>query len=115
MDKKYYIGIDMGTDSVGWAATDEEYNVIKLRNRDLWGSYLFEEAEGAANRRMFRTARRRTARVRQRILLLQSIFAKEVSKVDPLFFIRLNNSRLFVEDKDNRLTTDDAFFCRSGL
>ena len=38
------------------------------------------------------------------------IFAKEVSKVDPLFFIRLNNSRLFVEDKDNRLTTDDAFF-----
>lgn len=110
MDKKYYIGIDMGTDSVGWAATDEEYNVIKLRNRDLWGSYLFEEAEGAANRRMFRTARRRTARVRQRILLLQSIFAKEVSKVDPLFFIRLNNSRLFVEDKDNRLTTDDAFF-----
>ena len=42
MDKKYYIGIDMGTDSVGWAVTDEEYNVIKLRNRDLWGSYLFK-------------------------------------------------------------------------
>ena len=29
MDRKeYFIGLDMGTDSVGWAVTDTEYKVI---------------------------------------------------------------------------------------
>lgn len=28
---KYYIGLDIGTNSVGWAVTDEYYNVLKFR------------------------------------------------------------------------------------
>ena len=110
MQKKYYIGIDMGTDSVGWAATDEEYNLLKARGQELWGSYLFEEAHGAAERRAFRTARRRTARRWQRLLLLQSLFAEEIAKLDPLFFLRLNNSSLFFDDKENGLSTADSLF-----
>lgn len=115
MDKKYYIGIDMGTDSVGWAATDEEYNLLKAHGKELWGSYLFDDGEGAQDRRAFRTSRRRTARTRQRLLLLQSLFADEISKIDPLFFIRMNNSSLFFKDKDGRLTTSDALFADIGF
>lgn len=107
--QNYYIGLDMGTDSVGWAVTDAEYNLYKARG-DLWGSILFDEAESAAGRRAFRTSRRRTARVHQRLLLLQSLFAEEIAKVDPLFFLRLNNSALFAEDKDKKLKTKDALF-----
>ena len=110
MDKKYYIGIDMGTDSVGWAVTDENYNLVKARGGDLWGSYLFDEAEAAEGRRVARSARRRTARVRQRILLLQELFAEEMAKIDSLFFIRLNNSKLRIGDKDERLNAADCLF-----
>ena len=115
MGKKYYIGIDMGTDSVGWAVTDEEYRLIKARGQELWGSYLFDEAQGAQERRGYRTARRRTARIRQRVMLLQSLFQDEMAKKDPLFFLRLNNSALLKEDKDERLTTDSVLFADPGF
>lgn len=75
MDKKYYIGFDIGTESVGWATTDEEYNLLKARGHDFWGTYLFDPAKTAAERRGYRTSRRRFARRRQRIKLLQEIFA----------------------------------------
>lgn len=35
---KYYLGLDMGTNSVGWAATDPEYRLLKAKGKDLWGS-----------------------------------------------------------------------------
>lgn len=110
MVEKYYIGLDIGTDSVGWAATDEEYNLLKARGNDLWGSYLFDEAQSAESRRLCRTTRRRVARSHHRLMLLQSLFAEEMAKVDPLFFIRMNNSSLFVEDKDGRLSSVNALF-----
>lgn len=115
MKKKYYVGIDMGTDSVGWAVTDFEYYLLKERGQALWGSYLFDEGEGAQDRRMHRTMRRRTARTKQRLLLLQDLFAKEIAKKDPLFFLRINNSSLFMKDKDGRLTTHDTLFADSGF
>lgn len=34
---EYYVGIDMGTSSVGWAVTDTNYNLLKKRGKDLWG------------------------------------------------------------------------------
>ncbi|TDP53016.1 CRISPR-associated endonuclease Csn1 [Aminicella lysinilytica] len=99
MEEKYYLGLDIGTNSVGWAVTDEEYNLCKFRKKDMWGIRLFEDAETAADRRMKRTARRRLQRRNQRIDLLQELFAEEIVKVDPTFFIRLNESRLHLEDK----------------
>ena len=31
----YYIGLDIGTASVGWAVTDASYNVIKKHGKPL--------------------------------------------------------------------------------
>ena len=48
----YYIGLDIGTASVGWAVTDASYNVVKKHGKALWGVRLFEEAQTAADRRL---------------------------------------------------------------
>lgn len=99
MGKKYYLGLDVGTNSVGWAVTDENYKLCRFNKKDMWGIRLFESASTAEERRMKRSSRRRLARRNDRIKMLQEIFAEEIGKVDPTFFIRLNESRLHLEDK----------------
>lgn len=103
MAKKYLMGLDIGTDSVGWCVTDETGAIVKKSGKYLWGVRLFDQASPKADRRMQRVARRRLARRARRIDLLQMLFAKEMNKVDPLFFTRLNNSFLWEEDKDDAL------------
>ena len=62
----YYIGLDLGTSSVGWAVTDE-------------------------NRRTFRVSRRRRQREVARIGLLKDYFHDELANVDPnLNLIRIH-------------------------
>ena len=34
----YYLGLDVGTDSVGYAVTDENYHVLDFRGRAMWGA-----------------------------------------------------------------------------
>ncbi|MEI3386784.1 MAG: hypothetical protein V8R62_14380 [Faecalibacillus intestinalis] len=34
---KYYIGVDIGTNSVGWAVIDENGNLLKKGKHHLWG------------------------------------------------------------------------------
>lgn len=97
--KKIFIGLDMGTNSVGWTATDENYEVIKKNGKALWGIRLFDEAQTAEDRRMHRIARRRIERRSRRIDLLQELFAQEICKKDPGFYQRLNESGLYEEDK----------------
>ena len=94
MSKKYYLGLDIGTNSVGWAVTDENYNLCKYAGKRMWGIRLFEGGETAEQRRISRSNRRRLSRKKQRIDLLQELFAEEIAKMDPTFFIRLNESRL---------------------
>ncbi len=101
--KKTYLGLDIGTNSVGWALTNENYELIHLRGKSAWGVHMFDEADTAKKRRNYRSTRRRKARTKQRIKLLQDLFAEEMAKVDPLFFIRLNNSTFWSEDKDEAL------------
>ena len=96
---KYYLGFDIGTNSVGWAVTDENYNLCKFKKKSMWGIRLFEDAKTAEERRGQRASRRRLQRRKQRIDLLQEIFAEEINKVDETFFIRLNESRLHLDDK----------------
>ena len=96
----YYLGIDAGTDSVGWAVTDNQYNVIRKKGKSLWGVRLFDGANTAQERRTFRASRRRNERKKQRINLLQELFCKEICKLDPNFFIRLRDSSLWSEDKE---------------
>ncbi|MCR6546737.1 type II CRISPR RNA-guided endonuclease Cas9 [Dehalobacterium formicoaceticum] len=95
----YYLGLDIGTDSIGWAVTDLNYKLQKLNGKALWGIRLFEGGKTAAERRIHRTARRRQQRKIQRIQLLQEIFAEEICKVDPGFFLRLKESKFYQEDK----------------
>lgn len=98
-EKKYYLGLDIGTDSVGFAVTDESYHLIRKQGKHLWGSRLFDEAKDASTRRSARAARRRYQRRRARILILRDLFKEEMNKVDPKFFARLDNSSLHPEDK----------------
>ena len=99
-NKQFYLGLDIGTSSVGWAVTDTNYKLIKKKGKNLWGVRLFEEGKSAADRRVFRTNRRRLERQKQRVQWLQEIFGPEIEKVDPEFFIRLNNSAFWLEDKE---------------
>lgn len=96
---EYYIGLDCGTSSVGFAVTDVDYSILKFNGKAMWGSHLFDEAKTAQERRGARCARRRLQRRKQRTALLQEIFAEEIYKVDPTFFIRLNDSQYLEEDK----------------
>lgn len=98
MKKQYYLGLDIGTNSVGYAVTATDYTLMKYRGEPMWGAHLFEEAQVAADRRAFRTARRRLDRRQQRVHLLEELFAPEIGKVDENFFIRRKESRLYKED-----------------
>ena len=95
----YYLGLDVGTNSIGWAATDKDYNVLKFKGNAMWGIRLFDEAQGAEGRRTSRTARRRLNRRKQRLRILELLFAEEIAKKDPAFFVRLHESDLWFEDK----------------
>lgn len=126
--KKYFLGLDIGTNSVGWCVTDQDYNIVKKRAKrfdhydekgnpvyktvslHLWGSRLFEEAKDASSRRSARSARRRLARRRRRLLLLQDIFKPEMDKVDKDFFDRLNVSAFYNEDKPTELQNQSLLF-----
>lgn len=96
--KAYYLGLDIGTDSVGYAVTNENYDLMKFRGEPVWGTTTFEGAATAEVRRMSRGARRRNERRRQRTQLLAEIFAPEICAIDPNFFIRRKESALFAED-----------------
>jgi len=95
----YYIGLDMGDASVGWAVTDTNYNILKFNGKALWGIRLFDSANTAASTRVFRSGRRRIDRTTWRLKMLQELFAEKIAKVDPGFFMRLEDSRLHLDDK----------------
>lgn len=99
MEKDYFLGLDMGSGSVGWAVTDDQYHVLRAHGKAMWGTRLFESANTAEDRRINRTARRRLDRRNQRIEWLQEIFAEEINKKDSGFFRRMKESRYYPEDK----------------
>lgn len=104
----YYIGLDIGTDSVGIACTDPEYGLMRAKGKDLWAVRLFDEAKTAKERRVKRAARRRLQRRARRIDLLQEIFLPFID--DEMFFLRLNNSGYRYEDKSDSLGSANSLF-----
>lgn len=110
-NKNYSIGLDIGTNSVGWAVITDDYKVPSKKmkvlgntdkrfiKKNLIGVLLFDEGTTAEARRLKRTARRRYTRRKNRLRYLQEIFAEEMSKVDSSFFYRLDDSFLIPEDK----------------
>ena len=109
-NKNYYLGLDMGTSSVGWAVTDDKYQLLRKKGKDMWGIREFDEASPSAERRSHRIARRRRQRQEVRVGLLKGYFADEIEKVDELFFIRLENSKYFLEDKNSKLGSKNGIF-----
>lgn len=111
MNKPYSIGLDIGTNSVGWAVITDDYKVPskkmkvegntdkKYIKKNLLGALLFEGGETAKETRTKRGQRRRYTRRRNRLIYLQEIFKSEMDKVDPNFFMRLEESFLWPEDK----------------
>ena len=102
-NKTWYLGLDIGSASVGWAATDTEYKIIRKNKKRLWGVRLFEEATTAEDRRGYRSSRRRLARRKWRLNLLEELFASKVKKVDENFFLRLKESQYHYEDKTHKV------------
>lgn len=102
MGKKMYVGIDMGTNSVGLAVTDENYNLYRVKGKDFWCSRLFEEASTAEQRRINRISRRRHQREVARQGILRELFSDEINKVDSGFFARLDESKYHIEDRETR-------------
>lgn len=101
MKQEYYLGLDIGTGSVGWAVTDMNYEILKSHGKAMWGVRLFDSAETAEVRRTARTSRRRLMRRNWRIELLQSLFVDEITKIDDGFFHRMKESQYHVDDKRN--------------
>ncbi len=95
----YYGGLDLGTSSVGWALTDENYRLIRKKGKDLWGVRLFDEASSAQERRTNRVSRRRRARETARIGLVKEYFAEAIHAVDAGFYQRLDESKYHYKDK----------------
>lgn len=109
--KNYSIGLDIGTNSVGWSVITDDYKVPakkmkvlgntdkKYIKKNLLGALLFDSGETAEATRLKRTARRRYTRRKNRLRYLQEIFANEIAKVDESFFQRLDESFLTDDDK----------------
>ena len=102
-NKVWYLGLDIGTASVGWAATDTEYKIIRKNKKRLWGVRLFEEATTAQERRTYRSNRRRLARRKWRLYLLEELFSEEIARVDSNFYLKLRESKYHYEDKTHKV------------
>lgn len=113
MGNNYYLGLDLGTNSVGWSVTDGRYNVLKFRGKYMIGSHLYDEGTTAEERRIYRSSRRRLNRRNNRIKILKEIFSQEISKVDLGFYQRLEDSFFWNDDKKvnqtNSLFNDTDF------
>ncbi|CAK1227653.1 CRISPR-Cas system type-II protein Cas9 (Cas9) [Fructobacillus cardui] len=97
----YNIGLDIGTGSVGWAVLTDEGKLARAKGKNLIGVRLFDSAQSAAQRRSYRTTRRRLSRRKWRLRLLENIFSDEIGMIDENFFTRLKYSYVHPKDEVN--------------
>ena len=102
ISEDYFIGLDIGDTSIGWAVIGEDFNVVRKAGKRLIGTRLFDVGNTAVARRQQRISRRRLERRRERIELLRSLLAEEVNNADPAFFQRLDMSFLRKGDEFGR-------------
>ena len=101
-EKKLRLGLDIGTNSVGYALLDENNKLIKKNGHTFWGVRMFEEGSTAKDRSGYRKGRRRLKRRHERVEIVRDIFTKEIFSIDPTFFERLDDSFYYSEDKRNK-------------
>ncbi|PEG97020.1 type II CRISPR RNA-guided endonuclease Cas9 [Lactobacillus sp. UMNPBX9] len=100
--EKYHIGLDIGTSSIGWAVIGDDFKIKRKKGKNLIGTRLFKEGNTAAERRGFRTQRRRLNRRKWRLKLLEEIFDPYMAEVDEYFFARLKSSNLSPKDSNKK-------------
>lgn len=116
---EYIVGLDIGTNSCGWVAMDFQNTILRMHGKTAIGSHLFDAGNSAADRRAFRTTRRRIKRRKWRLKLLEEIFDPYMTEVDPYFFARLKESGLSPLDKRKNASSivfptaleDKKFYC----
>lgn len=76
MKKQNILGLDLGTNSVGYSLVSETYTPIRHKGKLVSGVLKFKENEVASNqdRRAFRTSRRSLRKRHDRIRLINKIF-----------------------------------------
>lgn len=113
--KPYYLGLTLDDTSIGWALTDPAYNILRASRKDAWGTRLFSAAETAEKARAARMARRTLRRKHRNIAFLRQVFEKEINKVDPLFFKRMDESKLYLDDRSADNQQKNALFNDPGF
>lgn len=90
--KKHYLGLDLGTNSIGWAITEIENNSSKIKD---FGVILFEESKDIKTSktltqiaRNFRSQRRLKRRKKNRVERLKQFWKKHI---DADVELRVNN------------------------
>ncbi|MDG2978392.1 type II CRISPR RNA-guided endonuclease Cas9 [Latilactobacillus curvatus] len=99
MSRPYNIGLDIGTSSIGWSVVDDQSKLVSVRGKYGYGVRLYDEGQTAAERRNFRTTRRRLKRRKWRLGLLREIFEPYITPVDDTFFLRQKQSNLSPKDQ----------------
>ncbi len=107
LKKEFTLGLDIGTNSVGWAVIDENNDLVKKYGHYLWGVRMFDKSLDAKDRRIKRCQRRRYQRRRERIELLRNLFQSEIDKVDSNFFKKLDES--FYKEEDSTVKNKNIF------
>lgn len=109
----YNIGLDIGTNSIGWAIIDDHFNLVHVKGHNGIGTRIFREGKTAADTRNFRTTRRRLSRRKWRLNFLRGIFEPHISKIDENFFMRQKESNLVDQDSSKHFKGSILFNNRS--
>lgn len=102
MNKDYNIGLDIGSNSIGYSIVDDNGKLLHSKGKNGYGVRIFKEGETAAERRIFRTTHRRLKRRKWRLRLLQDFFEPYILPVDEGFFIRRKESNLVLNDRSDK-------------
>ena len=98
-NKSYSIGLDIGTNSVGWAVITDDYKVPSKKmkvlgntdkhfiKKNLIGALLFDEGTTAEDRRLKRTARRRYTRRKIVFAIFKKSFLRKQARWIVVSFI----------------------------
>ena len=111
-NQEYFLGVNLCAGAVGWCVTDANYHILKQNRKSTIGSALFPAAETAGERRAIRCARRRLQRQHERIRNLQGLFAEEINKVDPGFFLRLKRAVMYGKIRKGWIVRGQSFRIR---
>lgn len=105
------IGVDPGSASTGYGSVSfDPWTRRYIPETAHFSSFIFPMPEDCKARREARCRRRNLVRKKMRVDLVKEMFRPAIDKIDPLFFKRLENSPLLLEDKDEELTSKYILF-----